>query len=684
MKKTLFVALIGLLLVATLPQVAACGGFFCTTIPIDQNAERIIFTVNDDGTITAVVGINYVGAAEDFSWVVPVPSPPELDVTDTEILDILENATNVRITPPNNPCRDLYQYGGRGGGGGGGFLETGNIGPFDFAIIGSEDPTELIQWLRDNGYVITEDMEPIVAEYVEEGMFFLALRLSQDAEVGDIRPIVMTYEAEKPTIPIRLTAVAAVDDMPVLTWIFADTQYVPENFAHPAPAFENFSAPHNVLNLGKDWTLPFGGFSSGSAEYLRERDRIQAEFDGLAFITEYAQPSDSQLMTDTLSQHPFLQELGEEFAYVTRLRAQMSPHQMTLDPSFIPAPEAPDFDNNVVLSDYVDPIAYYGCTSRNAVPEDNLPEGRTVLPALQAEVAHPDDWVMSEITYSGADVIVFSSDVVTTEALNAFFAGRLVPPMMILAEARAVTFPNNATTLLLQTLGLDDTLILPTAQDRPAVDYRTTPYGLEGEESDTIFVAVLANDWLQNGELYGAMLDYAVSFQHYQLPDMRHTLFLTNSFPQFSGDTIATQVPYPDGWIEATQPNGDIVIKPMDADEPVVRLIPMSRFDEDGVLEDDSALAVAQLVALDAYMDTYDFSDTVDRDSLLPELTLFEPTIGYEFDDGERRGLARYTYNYIIEASAPTGDFEQYQDVLQKITNGTTVRWEQFFGASQG
>jgi len=74
----LFVSLIGLLFAA--PSAHACGGFFCTNVPVDQVAERIIFAVNDDGTIDAYVQINYTGAPDAFAWVVPVPNPPKVDV----------------------------------------------------------------------------------------------------------------------------------------------------------------------------------------------------------------------------------------------------------------------------------------------------------------------------------------------------------------------------------------------------------------------------------------------------------------------------------------------------------------------------------------------------------------------------------------------------------------------------
>ncbi len=42
----------------------ACGGLFCQNSPVDQNAERIIFTQNGDGTISAIIQIQYTGFDE--------------------------------------------------------------------------------------------------------------------------------------------------------------------------------------------------------------------------------------------------------------------------------------------------------------------------------------------------------------------------------------------------------------------------------------------------------------------------------------------------------------------------------------------------------------------------------------------------------------------------------------------
>jgi len=77
----LFVAGVGLLAaVGAAPrQAQACGGFFCSQVPIDQSGEQIIFSVSQSH-ITAHVQISFQGQAKDFAWVVPVQTVPTLSV----------------------------------------------------------------------------------------------------------------------------------------------------------------------------------------------------------------------------------------------------------------------------------------------------------------------------------------------------------------------------------------------------------------------------------------------------------------------------------------------------------------------------------------------------------------------------------------------------------------------------
>ena len=57
---------------------SACGGFFCSASPVDQNAERIVFAVDEvNQTTDMIVQIAYQGADEAFAWVLPVGSVPQ-------------------------------------------------------------------------------------------------------------------------------------------------------------------------------------------------------------------------------------------------------------------------------------------------------------------------------------------------------------------------------------------------------------------------------------------------------------------------------------------------------------------------------------------------------------------------------------------------------------------------------
>src|SRR4051794_5318272 len=68
---------LGLSLWASSPQPAeACGGFFCSSTPVDQNAERIIFKVRADGRTDMIVQIAYQGDPSDFAWLMPLAEPP--------------------------------------------------------------------------------------------------------------------------------------------------------------------------------------------------------------------------------------------------------------------------------------------------------------------------------------------------------------------------------------------------------------------------------------------------------------------------------------------------------------------------------------------------------------------------------------------------------------------------------
>lgn len=334
--------------------VEACGGLFCQNIPVDQQGEQIIFSMNGDGTISAYVQINYTGSAPAFSWVVPVPSVPEVDVAEMTMFRQLSQLTAPQFTRP--PFPSCFQQvtptftplPTSTASAGVDVLSAGSVGPYDYAVIDSPEPDALIMWLRENEYRVTEEMEPLIHVYNEEGMIFLAMKLQADRGVQDIQPIKMTYESERPMIPLRLTAVAANPNMTVLTWIFGSHQAYPTNYAHPTV---------NDSDIRYSPTV--------SHNYMQLVDDTIDLYEGRAFITEFA--SSTAPFVNQVSD-PDLRELMLGHTYLTRFIGRISPEEMTVDPMFDFDRDMPDVSNVHDLS-LVDAEVLYQCVDEPVVLE---------------------------------------------------------------------------------------------------------------------------------------------------------------------------------------------------------------------------------------------------------------------------------------------------------------------------
>lgn len=350
MRLRLNLAILITLLVLPVLNAYACGGLFCQNVPVDQQAERIIFTINNDDTISAYVQVNYTGSAPDFSWVVPVPSVPEVDVAEIETFDELSMLTAPVFVPPMMPdCAAVpvpamaMQDGAVLESASVEVLASGAVGPYLYDVITSPDPQAMISWLRDNSYRITPEMEPLIAVYNDEGMVFLAMKLQPDEGADEIQPIVMTYESTQPMIPIRLTAVAANPNMTVLTWIFAEEQAVPVNYAHP-------------VIYDEDIRGSFGSFDG--TNYISLLDQTIDLYKGRAFVTEYAMPTSD--LRSLAPQDKLVQLLAEKYNYLTRTIGRISPEEMTVDPIFTTNADAPDISNVRDLSE-IDAEVFWQC-----------------------------------------------------------------------------------------------------------------------------------------------------------------------------------------------------------------------------------------------------------------------------------------------------------------------------------
>jgi len=416
------------LLFLLLPRVAnACGGLFCEPQrPVVQRGESIVFGV-ENNVVTMQVQILYEGPAEAFSWVLPLPFQPSTVDVGSDLLFRslfrqslptfeLEIQNEASATCSSNALEPVQCFASDADdvseeNDGVILLDEGSVGPYDFVILQAEEknPNSVLAWLEENGYAQPEGSASLLNYYATNDHVFVAVRLTKEADTGDIQPLILTYEMPENTtaqqttqtvetagrmamacVPIQLTSVAATDDMPIQVYILGSARAVPLNFVE--------------LELDDtlvDWLTCQNNPGCYDDDYRERFDLAASQLANHSFVTEYAGPTTS-VITDSIAVQftaeevaavsswedfqmfqPFLPnltivdailqkhslenfnaaELAEEleekvlepsreaqafvekFPYLTRLYARLSPETMTKDPFFAFKPELPDVSN---------------------------------------------------------------------------------------------------------------------------------------------------------------------------------------------------------------------------------------------------------------------------------------------------------------------------------------------------
>ena len=302
MKRTTLYATLSLTLAAGawlgMPRTAeACGGTFCDAgpvpMPVDQSGENILFVMRP-GEVEVHIQIQYEGDAERFGWVIPVQSLPEVSVgSDPLFRNLLDGSVPMYgFTTQRDDCRAPGEFDNAGEGqtSGGGWGDDGDgdpgqgppdillqetVGAFDIVVLDGQSVEQVVTWLEENDYQTDPAAEPILQEYLDEGHLFAAVRLTGGADTDEIHPIVLKFQSDEPCVPLRLTAIAATEDMDVRTFFLGDSRVVPMSYKHVL-----------VNPLKIDWINRASNYKEVITMAV---DADQAN--GRAFVTEYAGPS---------------------------------------------------------------------------------------------------------------------------------------------------------------------------------------------------------------------------------------------------------------------------------------------------------------------------------------------------------------------------------------------------------
>jgi hypothetical protein len=217
------------------------------TIP-DQRA-LIHFT---NGTERLVIETRFTGAGTNFAWVVPLPAQPVIEEATTGLFPTLDYLFRPQIShdvtryfvgiligtglvlllcyaarsvilllatifvsfllvsmllPALGKAKALASTASANAVT---VLDRRLVGVFETTTIASRDPKALRTWLRENGFSVSTNSEPVIADYIRDGWVFVTAKVNRDhpdTQTSTAHPLSFTFPTTKPVYPMRLTGV---------------------------------------------------------------------------------------------------------------------------------------------------------------------------------------------------------------------------------------------------------------------------------------------------------------------------------------------------------------------------------------------------------------------------------------------------------------------------------------------
>jgi hypothetical protein len=202
------------------PPLPAC----CPAPPSGKpvvNADQTVVILWDAATKTEhfIRQASFKSDADDFGFLIPSPTRPELNESGNEAFPYLHKLTEPEVQVVKRPS----------GGGGCGcglsskapmdvasigakaevrVLEEKLVAGFNAAVLEADSANVLVKWLEDHGYAFSPAIEAWAKPYVEAGWKITALKVAKPKDGADAKDLTaaalrMTFKTDRPLFPYR-------------------------------------------------------------------------------------------------------------------------------------------------------------------------------------------------------------------------------------------------------------------------------------------------------------------------------------------------------------------------------------------------------------------------------------------------------------------------------------------------
>lgn len=215
------VAIVGICLVSSIHSRPAAG---CCPAPRGGeqvvNADQTIVIIWDAATKTQhfIRRASFKSQGEDFGFLIPSPSRPELAESGNEAFPVLQMITEPETVTQKRPVGGsgcaCYKAAPQGAAGlaenapAVRVLEEKMVAGFNAKVLEADTTDVLVQWLKENGYAYSPEVAAWARPYVEGKWKITALKVAKKKDDGKSKDVTasalrMSFQTDRPLVPYR-------------------------------------------------------------------------------------------------------------------------------------------------------------------------------------------------------------------------------------------------------------------------------------------------------------------------------------------------------------------------------------------------------------------------------------------------------------------------------------------------
>ncbi len=179
----------------------------------ETDQKAVIFYENNLEDL--IISITFRGNAQDFAWIIPTPSRPQVTKSSDELFTALDELTSLNYYYDQARPMELGLDATGQLKSGVTVIETKQIDYYDITVLAATNANDLYQWLNNHGYKFPDNATYILDDYIKEDWYFTAVKvdsqylfnnLDEQFRTGHAIPFQLSFTTNRIVYPLKISS----------------------------------------------------------------------------------------------------------------------------------------------------------------------------------------------------------------------------------------------------------------------------------------------------------------------------------------------------------------------------------------------------------------------------------------------------------------------------------------------